>query len=95
MFADDIILYLGFPGSSDLKECACNVRDLGSIPRLGGSTGERNGYPLECSCLENPVKRGTRRLQFTWPQESEVTEQLTLSLNSAYIEKPKNSTKNC
>ena len=29
---------------SDGKESACNVRDLGSIPGLGRSPGEGNGY---------------------------------------------------
>ena len=28
--------------------------DLGLIPGLGRSPGEGNGYPLQCSCLENP-----------------------------------------
>ena len=28
------------------KESACNVRDLGLIPRLGRSPGEGNGYSL-------------------------------------------------
>ena len=27
--------------------------DLGSIPRLGISPGQGNGYPLQCSGLEN------------------------------------------
>ena len=31
---------LGFPGSSDGKESACNTGDLGSILGLGGSPGE-------------------------------------------------------
>ena len=31
--------YLGFPGGSDSKESACNVRDLSSIPGLGRSPG--------------------------------------------------------
>ena len=35
-----------------------NAGDLGSIPGLGRSTGERNGNPLQCSCLENPMDRG-------------------------------------
>ena len=30
----------GFPGSSDGKESACNVGDLGSIPGSGRSSGE-------------------------------------------------------
>ena len=44
---------MGFPGGSDGKESACNVRDLGSIPGLGRSPGEGNGYPLQDSGLEN------------------------------------------
>ena len=35
---------LDFPGSSDGKESACNVGDLSSIPGLGRSPGEGNGY---------------------------------------------------
>ena len=46
---------MGFPGSSDSKEYACNVEDLGSIPVLGRSPGEGNGNPLQYSCLENPM----------------------------------------
>ena len=29
--------------------------DLGVIPGSGRSPGEGNGYPLHCSCLENPM----------------------------------------
>ena len=32
--------------------------DLGSIPGLGRSLGEGNGYPLQYSCLENSMDRG-------------------------------------
>ena len=46
------------PGGSDGKESAHNVRDLSSIPRLERSPGERNGNPLQYSCLENPMDRG-------------------------------------
>ena len=41
------------PGGSDSKESACNVGDLGSIPRLERSPGEGNGDPLQYSGLEN------------------------------------------
>ena len=37
------------------KESACNVGDLGSIPGLGRSPGERKGYPLQHSDLENSM----------------------------------------
>ena len=49
---------LGFPGGSDGKESACKAEDPGSIPGLGSSPGEENGYPLQYSCLENSINRG-------------------------------------
>ena len=49
---------MGFPCSSIGKESACNAGDLGSIPGLGRSLGEGNSYPLQYSCLENPMDRG-------------------------------------
>ena len=49
---------LGFAGGSDSKESAYNAGDLGSIPGSGRSPGEGNGYPLQYSCLENPMDRG-------------------------------------
>ena len=51
--------YLDFPGGSDGKASAYNVGDLGSIPGSGRSPGEGNGNPLQDSCLENPMDRGT------------------------------------
>ena len=48
---------IGFPGSDD-KASACNAGDLGSIPGLGRSPGEGNGYPPQYSCLENPMDGG-------------------------------------
>ena len=44
---------------SEVKASACNAGDLGWIPRLGRSSGEGNGNPLQYSCLENPMDRGT------------------------------------
>ena len=35
-----------------------DIRDTGSVPGLGRSFGEGNGYPLQYSCLENPMDRG-------------------------------------
>ena len=46
---------LGFPGSSDGKESACNGGDLGSI------SGEGHGNPFQYSFLEKPMDRGA------WP----------------------------
>ena len=49
------------PGGSEGKASACNVGDLGSIPRLGRSPGEGNGNPLQYPYLENPKDRGAWR----------------------------------
>ena len=49
---------VGVPGGSDSKESACYAGDPGSIPGLGGSLGEGNGYPLQYSCLDNFMDRG-------------------------------------
>ena len=69
---------VGFSGSSAGKESACKAGDLCSIPGLGSSPGEDIGYPLQCSCLENP--HGQRSLVGFSPwgrKESGTTEWLT------------------
>ena len=48
-------------GGSGGKKSACNAGDPGSIPGLGRSPGEGNGYPLQYSSLENSMHRGDRR----------------------------------
>ena len=45
-------------GGSDGKEPACNAGDLGLILGSGRSPREGNGYPLQCSCVENYIDRG-------------------------------------
>ena len=35
------------------------MRDPAPIPGLGRAPGGGNGYPLQYSCLENPMDRGT------------------------------------
>ena len=40
---------MGFPGSSAGKESACNAGNPGSISGSGRSSGEKIGYPLQCS----------------------------------------------
>ena len=37
---------------------ARDIRDMGSIPRLGRSPEGGYGNPLQYSCLENPMDRG-------------------------------------
>ena len=55
------LVFLGFSGGSAGKHCAYNAEDLSSTPGLGRYPGERNGYPLQYSCLENP--HGQRSLE--------------------------------
>ena len=47
----DLGLSCGLTG----KESSCDMGDLGSIPGLGRSPGEGNGYPLQYSGLENSM----------------------------------------
>ena len=68
----------GFPGSLSGKESACNVGDLGLIPGLGRSSGGGKGYPLQCSCLENPMDRGAWQASPWSRRESDTTERLAL-----------------
>ena len=51
------------PCGSNGKESACNAGDPGSVSGLGRSSGERNGNPLQNSCLENPMDRRAWGLQ--------------------------------
>ena len=48
-------VFLGFSCDLAGKKSACSVGDLGSIPALGRSPGEGNGYPLQHSGLENSM----------------------------------------
>ena len=58
-FVYSLTHYGGFPGGSDGKESACSAGDLCVIPRSGWSPGGGNNNPLQYSCLENPMDRGT------------------------------------
>ena len=66
------VVFEGVPGGSDGKESTCNAGDLGLIPGLGSSPGEKNAYPLQYSCLENPTNRG-----FWWATVYRVTKSQT------------------
>ena len=46
------------PCSSNSKESACSAGEPGSVPGLGRYSRERNGNPLQYSCLENPMDIG-------------------------------------
>ena len=48
------------PGGTVVEDMPANVgdeRDAVSIPRSGRSPGERDGYPLQYSCLKNSRDR--------------------------------------
>ena len=60
---------LGFIGGSVTKNLPANARDMGSIPGSGRSPGERNGNPLQYSCLGNPIDKDPGRLQSMGSQE--------------------------
>ena len=67
----------GLPGGSDCKKPASSTRDLGSIPGSGRSPGEGNGYPFQCSCLENPMDRGAWRATVRGVRYKSVTDIFT------------------
>ena len=46
-----------------LPVSAGDIRDTGSIPGSGRSSGEGNDSPLQYSCLENPMDREPGGLQ--------------------------------
>ena len=64
------------PGGSDGKESAHTAGNSGSIPGSERSPGERIGYPLQHSCLENSTDRGTWWATVNRVTESDTTEQL-------------------
>ena len=64
---------MGFPGGAMVKKnktkqnkkLPANAEDMSLIPGLGRSSGGGHGYPLQYSCLENPMDRGPDGLQST------------------------------
>ena len=46
---------LGFPDGLVVKNPSANAGDTVSVPRLERFPGEGIGYPLQYSCLENPM----------------------------------------
>ena len=44
--------------TGDLRDWSPSSKELGLIPGLRRSPGGRDGNPLQCSCLENPMDKG-------------------------------------
>ena len=65
------LLLPGLPGDLSGKESACNSGDLGSIPELGRSPGEGNGYPFQYSGLENSMDCIVHGISRSWTQLSD------------------------
>ena len=80
---------MGFPGGSDSKEYACNAGDIDLIPGLGRSPGERNGYSLQHSFLENHMDRKAWWATVHGVVESDTSQTSfsyhILDLGSAYV----------
>ena len=63
----------GFPRGSEVKNPPANAGDaLGSIPGSRRSPRGGNGNPLQYFCPENPMDRGTCRLQSVGLQKSQT-----------------------
>ena len=59
---------IGLPQCLSGKASTCNAEaagDAGSIPELGRSPGGGHGNPLQYSCLENPMHKGSWLLSAT------------------------------
>ena len=76
----------GFPDGSVVKNPPANAGDAGSIPGSGRSPEGGNGYPLQYSCLENPMDRGAwRAIVHGVTKESDMTEQLSNNKQSVNV----------
>ena len=49
-----------------------DIRDAGSIPGSGRSSGGRNGNPFQYSGQENPIDRGVWRIQSMGSQKNQT-----------------------
>ena len=67
-FNNEIIVHKGCPGGSDIKESACNVGDLGSIPGSGSSLEKGMATQLSILAWRIPWTEKPGGLQFMGSQ---------------------------
>ena len=80
---------MGFPGGLVVKnppDSSGDARDSGSIPGSGRFPGEGNDNPLQYSCLENHMDRGTWYATLhgvAWTEQ--LTQQQQKEMNICYV----------
>ena len=84
-FTHGSVCVRGFPSGSHGKESACSAGDLGSIPGSGRPPGERNGYPLQYSCLKNSMDGGAWHVNPNLPIPSLFTPHLHVHMSVLYL----------
>ena len=77
--------FYSFPGGSDSKESACNMGDLGSIPRLGRSLEEGMATHSSILAWRIPVDGGAWQDIVHGLSESDTTEQLSTAQHETSI----------
>ena len=75
-----------FPGGSDCKESAYNAGGPGSIPELGRSFGEGNGYPPVFLPGEFHGQRSLVGYSPWGHQESDMTEWLSFKEDKNWVD---------
>ena len=74
VFPQPRLFLWGLPRWLSVKESVCQAGDECSVPGLRRSPGDRNGNPLQYSCLGNPMKR-----EAWWATVQGVTEELDIT----------------
>ena len=84
------MVILRLPSGSVVKNLpasAGDARDPGSIPGWGRSPGGGNSNPLQYSCLENPMDRGTWWTTVHGVTESDMTRHTQFPVDGDHVQK--------